>query len=148
MLSINLTLPMVVNMLRTIAEREPDRVGSSGTGGCVYADVDGFVLTPVCIVGQMFSDMGLLRLLLAEPNKTGDLAVASSSCAPSSTWFWERVASFGVSVDEDAQQFAYSVQRRQDEDIPWGEAFALAVKAYRDEQEDLLTRTLDDLFNK
>lgn len=51
MLNIHFTLPQVVNYLRILAEREPERVGKSGDAGCVYGWVDRGVLTPVCIVG-------------------------------------------------------------------------------------------------
>ncbi len=151
MLSIHFTLAQVVNMLRVIADREPDRIGSDTTtgAGCVYATIKSDILTPVCIIGQMFSDLGLLRLLLSSPSETENYyngKVSNLSACGINGGFWDRVATYGVTFDDDAKEFAHSVQRRQDEDQRWGDAFANAAQAYRDEQQAELAQSLNRLF--
>lgn len=145
MLSIHFTLVQVVNMLRALAERDPDRIGKSGDGGCVYATVQGHVLTPVCIVGQMFSDLGLLRLLLHNPSDLNYNDGFLGACAVEAD-FWSFIANYGITADLDAKEFMHSVQRKQDDGITWGEAFSMAVQEYRAEQMEALDRRLDNLF--
>lgn len=147
MLNIHLTLRDVVGMLRTIADREPERIGKSETGGCVYAVYKDGVLVPVCIIGQMFADLGLLRLLLNEPNDLGTGYAACMSSCSVGYGFWSTLADeYGITVDTDAQAFAHSVQRKQDENDTWGEAFAKAVQEYRDNETEALSIRLDNLF--
>jgi hypothetical protein len=148
MLSIHFTLAQVVNMLRIIAEREPERVGKSGSAGCVYGFIDKGVLTPVCIVGQMFADLGLLRLLLVSPSDLtdGSYGTANLSACSIGSGFWEDLSRFGITADEDAKAFMHSVQRKQDDDYVWGEAFNAAVQEYRAEQQAILDSRLSNLF--
>lgn len=148
MLNIHLTLPQVVNMLRTLSEREPERVGKSETGGCVYGVIEKGVLIPVCIVGQMFADLGLLRLLLNNPSDlhSGEYGTQNLGACALSADFWPELAKFGITADDDAKEFMHSVQRRQDDDHSWGTAFSEAVQEHRDEQERVLTTRLNGLF--
>lgn len=148
MLSIHFTLAQVVAMLRTIADREPERIGKSDTGGCVYGVVKEDVLTPVCIVGQMFADLGLLRLLLNNPSDlhNGVYGTENLGACAISADFWPELAKFGITADDDAKEFMHSVQRRQDDDDNWGEAFALAVQEYRDREQALLDQRLRGIF--
>jgi hypothetical protein len=147
MLSIHFTLPQVIGLLRVLANREPERIGKSGDAGCVYGYVEKGVLTPVCIVGQMFADLGLLRLLLTDPSDLsyGYATPNLGACAVSGD-FWGYLAAFGITADEDAKAFMHSVQRRQDDDSTWGEAFADAVEDYRGEQQAALDNRLSNLF--
>lgn len=148
MLSIHFTLAQVVAMLSTIVKRDPERVGTGtdGEAGCVYGYITGDkVLTPVCIVGQMFADLGLLRLLMSEPNELVYTSAITTTCGTSSG-FWERVGKFGISADEDAIEFMFNVQRSQDAGLPWGEAFDGAVRDYRDNAQDDLNARLNSLF--
>lgn len=144
MLSIHLTLAQVVAHLGRIAKNDPDRIGTSADGGCVYATNDNGVLTPVCIVGQMFADLGLLRLLtfdpsdLNYPNMLGACSVGGD--------FWGTIAKYGITADSDAQEFMHSVQRKQDDRLTWGEAYDLAVVEYRQEQQEVLEARLSVLF--
>ena len=148
MLSIHFTLAQVVAMLRTIADREPERIGKSDTGGCVYGFVEKGVLVPVCIVGQMFADLGLLRLLLNNPSDlhNGEYGTQNLGACALAADFWPELAKYGITADEDAKEFMHTVQRRQDDDDNWGEAFAFAVQAYRDEQQARLDQRLRGLF--
>lgn len=152
MLNLNLTLPVVVNMLRTIAQANPERVGrddSDGGVGCTYAAVSNGALVPVCIVGQMFANLGLLRLLLIDPSH-----IVSDGYTPSQHGacsieggLWDSLAENGITADLDAQTFMRAVQQRQDEGTPWGIAYDESVQEYRDEQEAKVRDSLDRLFN-
>lgn len=144
-LAINFTLPQVIAYLRAIATREPDRIGQGDGGSCIYATVNGHVVTPVCIVGQMFADLGLLRLLLHSPNEMSWGESAASSCGFGAV-LWETLAPFGITADEDAARFMRLVQSRQDGGEPWGQAFDGAVQDHRDNALHALTRDLDNLF--
>lgn len=144
MLNIHLTLPQVVGFLRTIAEGEPTRIGQGEGGSCVYADSDDGMLTPVCIIGQMFANLGLLRLLLTDPNELFYPNMLGA-CGIDSD-FWSYLARYGVTADLDAKEFAHSVQRTQDDGIPWGEAFNNAVTKYRESQQADLDHRLNNLF--
>lgn len=144
-LSINFTLAQVIGYLRAIAIREPDRIGQGEGGSCIYATVDGHTVTPVCIVGQMFADLGLLRLLLSHPNDLTWGESRASSCGLGAV-LWETLAPFGVTADDDAASFMRLVQSRQDGGEPWGQAFDSAVEDWRKREQDALNMRLDNLF--
>lgn len=159
MLNIHLTLPIVANMLRLISQRDPERVGREDEGaGCTYASVKDGALYPICIVGQMFADLGLLRLLLTDPSDIVDAGYAPSNLGACTTnfGFWESLAKHGVTADEDAKEFMRDVQMKQDEGERWGEAYTMAVEthvsivteALNDEQRvlDRKRQALTDLF--
>lgn len=146
MLSIHLTLAQVVTLLNTIVQRDPERVGTGSNGaGCVYGYQNEGALTPICIVGQMFADLGLLRLLMNNPNELDFPSAMSSTCGTSSG-FWEVLNKYGITADEDAARFMFAVQRRQDEGQTWGMAYDQSVRDYRDAQQDDLNARLNSLF--
>lgn len=145
-LSIHFTLTMVVNLLGNIAKRDPERIGKSDSGRCIYGVIENGVLVPVCIVGQMFGDLGLLRLLLTNPNEVADWNAEMQGACNVGNFFWDSLAKFGITADTDAQAFAHAVQSRQDDGVTWSEAFEGAVRAYRDEQTEDLNTRLDRLF--
>lgn len=144
-LSINFTLGQVITHLRAIAKRDPERIGQGEDGSCIYATVNGHVVTPVCIVGQMFADLGLLRLLITHPNDLSWGESRASSCGFGSL-LWEKLAPFGITADEDAARFMRLVQQRQDGGEPWGDSFDGAVEDYKANAQDALGRELDNLF--
>lgn len=150
MLNLHLTLPVVVNMLRTIVSRDPERIGREDDGaGCVYATIKDGALVPICIIGQMFADMGLLRLLLTNPNDIEESHYTPSNLSSCGVGygFWDTMAEFGINVDKDAQEFAHSVQSKQDLGTAWGAAFDTAVEQYRRQQQEELNDRLDVLFS-
>ena len=134
-LSIHLTLAQVIGFIKVIVDRDPDKVakGPNGGSGCMYMVRKGHVLTPVCIVGQMFADMGLLRLLLTDPSNLTDENDQFGSCSLNSD-MWNGLAKFGVTADKDAQEWLYNVQRKQDSGSSWSDAFNEARDEYLDEQ--------------
>jgi len=146
MLSIHFTLAQVVNMLGNIANRDPERVGKSDSGRCIYGIIESGVLVPVCIVGQMFADLGLLRLMLNSPSEIESWNTEMQGACNVGGHFWEALATYGITADEDAQKFAHMVQSRQDDGVTWGEAFASTVEAYRAEQVEKLNDSLDRIF--
>lgn len=141
MLNIHFTLPMVLNMLGNIAKRAPEKVAqkSDGTTGCIYMERDGHIVTPVCIVGQMFADLGLLRLLALNPSDLSDDADQHTACTVGGE-FWTALETYGITADEDAASFMRSVQYKQDGGSTWSEAFDSIVQEFRDER----TARLDD----
>lgn len=157
MLSIHLTLPQVVGFLRTIVDRNPDHVAKAPGGGqgCIYMHVDGHVLTPVCIVGQMFADLGLLRLLRINPNDLSEYGDQFGACSVKGE-MWEALAEYGITADEDAQVFLREVQYKQDSGLSWGDALRIAQQDWLDEHNarlddeqnalDRKRKALTDLF--
>lgn len=133
MLNIHLTLSQVFGFLSTIVERDPSVVArtSDGKVGCVYAEQNGHVLTPVCIVGQMFADLGLLRLLLILPSDVNGYSDQHGTCSTYGE-FWNSLAEFGITADEDAKHFMREVQSKQDSGFTWGDALSGAVQEYID----------------
>lgn len=146
MLSIHFTLVQVVNMLGNIARRDSERIGKSETGRCIYGVIENGVLVPVCIVGQMFSDLGLLRLLLNNPNEVESWNTEMHGACNVGGHLWEALAKYGITFDEDAQKFAHRVQGRQDDGVTWGEAYAGAVAQWREDEQYALTQRLDSIF--
>jgi len=159
MLNIHLTLPIVVNLLRTIAQRDPERIGREEDGaGCTYATFKDGALTPICIVGQMFADLGLLRLLLYDSSDLNSTYHPSQYGACSVGFgFWDNLTAYGITAEHEAQVFMRDLQAKQDEGKTWGVAFAETVEEYLavqngkfdDEQAALDNRreALTSLFN-
>lgn len=146
MLSIHFTLAQVVTMLNTIVKRDPERTGlGTNGGGCVYGFITEGALVPVCIVGQMFADLGLLRLLMNHPSDMEYASAMSTTCGMSSS-FWQVLGKYGITADDDAKTFMFDVQRHQDAGHTWGVAFANGVQEYRDAQQSTLDNRLNDLF--
>lgn len=131
MLNIHLTLPQVIGFIKTIVDRDPDHVAKSPSGGagCMYTSINGHVLTPVCIVGQMFADLGLLRLLLTTPNVLTADADQHGACSIGGD-FWNSLDNFGITADDDAKEFLREVQSKQDSGYTWGDAYAFVQDEY------------------
>jgi hypothetical protein len=145
-LSIHFTLAMVVTALGNIARRDPDRIGKSDGGRCVYGVIENGALVPVCIVGQWFSDLGLLRLLLNNPSEVESWNTEMQGACNVGGHMWEALAAYGITADEDAQKFAHRVQSRQDDGLTWSDAFNGAVADHREAEQDALNERLDRLF--
>jgi len=100
--------------------------------GCVYSKMVDGVLTPVCIVGQVFANWGLLGLLLVDFREpvdpdTGDLS-QFGTCILGEP-MWERLRALGVKVTDDAVHFFRDAQSAQDAGYTWG--FSLAYAEFR-----------------
>lgn len=145
-LSIHFTLAMVVTALGNIARRDPERVGKSETGRCVYGIIENGALVPVCIVGQWFADLGLLRLLLNNPNEVESWNTDMMGACAVEGDFWDNLSQFGITADEDAQKFAHGVQKRQDDGVTWMNAYNDAMAEYREVEQEALNARLDRLF--
>lgn len=94
----------------------------------VFTGVDYDNLVPVCIVGQVFSRLGILRALVRPGGDT-----QYSTCDVTSA-MWDNAAQMGVTFTEDARALLRAVQMRQDTNsTPWGQALTAAVKATQEE---------------
>jgi hypothetical protein len=127
----HLTLAMVIPMLRSIVERfGPDHVGLLNPGegnGCAYVSgAENYRLIPSCIIGQLFADLGLLRLLLDAQGSIPDDQVMACNLGPLGTDVWEALSEF-VTADEDAKNLIGRVQGKQDAGDGWGDALDAAV---------------------
>jgi len=137
MLNIHFTLAYVVAALRGIAGREPDRIGQTDGGSCIYGVIKEGALVPMCIVGQFVANEGLLRLLIRRP---GEYAVATytddwnpenyGSCGLGED-VWSTLDNFGVTFDVDAKKFLHCVQVEQDNGSKWGVAFENGTAEFR-----------------
>lgn len=137
--NLNITLLMVFDLVKgIIADFGEDHVGHGGVNGCYYASEVNGVLTPSCIVGQVFHRLGLLRVLIGETGETGACGMATDiSEVYTNFGAWHagvaaRLASFGITVDEDASVFLGHFQARQDVSTPWGLAFEQAAQKVLD----------------
>jgi len=155
MLNIHLTLPQVLGFIRTIVARDPEKVAQAPGGGqgCIYMHVDGHTLTPVCIVGQMFADLGLLRLLRLDPSNLTEYGDQFGACSVKGE-FWTGLAEYGITADEDAQNFLREVQYKQDGGATWGDALAGTIESWlaienakMDDEQAVLDRKRQDLAN-
>lgn len=149
MLNIHLTLPQVVGFIRTIAERDPENVArkSDGSVGCVYMEQNGHIMTPVCIVGQMFADLGLLRLLSERPSDLSGYTDGLGACSVQGA-FWDALSNYGVTADEDAQRFLREVQYKQDGGSAWGAAYAEVVEQWQATENDKMDHEQETLDRK
>ena len=116
-----ITLDFAIQAMLNIVERfGPDHAATAPNGSeatCVYAVNNNGVLTPVCIVGQMFADMGILRLLLENPLDP-DAAQWCNLGGAGEGWA-ETLAARGVEVTPEARMFLSDAQSRQDGGATW-----------------------------
>jgi hypothetical protein len=123
---LHITLLMAFDLISGIVERfGPDHIaGANGTQGCIYAsqnDRTG-VLTPVCIVGQMFADLGILRTLVTT-SETGGVCNLGGIFNLA-----DDLARFGVTFDTHVLSFLSALQGEQDSGSTWGKALEFASK--------------------
>lgn len=135
MLNLHITLYMVLAGFESIVERfgadHTPAVGGDGAG-CVYmkdGDYEGHV-TPICLVGMFFSDLGILRLLTDKYGGGDSIAGGMCNLANFGDGIVEHLSNFGVSVDNDARDFLRAAQTRQDKGASWGDAFAQTVDEF------------------
>lgn len=142
--ALHITLLMAFDGLRSIVERfGPDHIAGDGNG-CIYAveKVPG-VLAPVCIVGQYFSDLGILRTLTlpSESDLLGhnggnlttgeETSTGSGVCnlAGLGSGLREHLESnHGVTFEDNAWRFLMEAQGQQDSGETWGRAVEFGAK--------------------
>ena len=109
--------------------------GPAGSSGCTYSFVkDGF-LVPVCVIGQWFAQRGLLGLLnqdeplFHKPSEAWMKDVQHTEnygvCGVGDVT-WEALAKVGITLSEEAQQYARYVQSAQDSGRTWRTAITYA----------------------
>ena len=145
-------------LLRIVDRFGADHVaGGNGSTGCTYARLVDGVLTPVCIVGQLVADYGLLGVLVDEgadflaptrldpwgdtitQDPTRELNV-EGACTISHI-MWTHLANAGLHFDEDAKAYLRAAQEGQDDGLPWGQAVKYAdARWLRDQAEEAASR--------
>lgn len=104
--------------------------GSSGT--CVYALVNQYgALVPVCIVGQFFANLGLLRVLLdPDHHESNSVFAEANECnlAGLSSKVRAVLDGHGITVDDDAWTFMGYAQSQQDRNHTWKESVEYAAR--------------------
>jgi hypothetical protein len=113
----------------------PLHSAGEGDSGCTYflkdskanlyggfdTVIDVHNLRPVCIVGQVFSRLGIMRALLTS---TGD---QYSTCQVGSD-IWINADEMGVTFSEQAQTLLRAAQYNQDSGKTWREAVTIAAE--------------------
>lgn len=133
-------LSILVSIVKQFGADYVPKTDEGGTG-CIYVEVhdatdawgystkhvDPFNLVPVCIVGQVFSRLGILRAVLTSEK------VQDTACNLGQQ-MWDNADAMGVTFTEDAQRLLRLAQSRQDSGIGWQEAVEGAVTALQDEK--------------
>lgn len=130
----HITFNMVFLGLLDIVNRFPsDHVGTNEDGCAYVSSVEGYRLIPSCIVGQFFADLGLLRMLLVNDGSFCGVAVTTpdgtkyNNMGAMSPDARERLADWGVTMDDDAHALLWNTQINQDAKEPWPIAFEDAL---------------------
>jgi len=111
------------------ADYVPENPESDNT--CTYAVVVDGVLTPVCLIGQMFADMGLLGLLVRDLTDAQDTGhISQEGACDTGGAVWQALAKVGIETDPEAQKYARSAQYGQDNGLTWGQSIAYADGVY------------------
>ncbi len=145
MFNLHITLEMAYSLLlRAIAERGENHtaITADGGSGCVYGEVDGFAINPVCIVGYVFHYLGALRALYTPNDSEYDSQWQATCTIGNDDVFWSALAEFGITADRDAQILLRETQDRQDMGERWGKALDEAVEVTRNRIVREVTDTL------
>lgn len=131
---LHITLLMALDGLRSVVDRfGPEH---KNEGACRYAVERSGVLTPVCIVGQFFHDLGILRTLIAAdgPNmSTGEAIGEGWETKYADTGYCNLDAfggetldvlrnRYGITFDPAAITLLKSAQTLQDGGATWADA--------------------------
>src|SRR5690242_11272279 len=103
----------------------------NGSGGCIYAVMNDGIMTPVCIVGQFFADLGLLGLLLSDPTDPSDGAFctkAQPNNLPGIASAVNDLRHRGIEVEDAAFTILAHAQSVQDSGYTWREAFEAGLR--------------------
>lgn len=133
MFNLHITLAMALTGIKSIVERfGEDHTGSLPEGGCAYVEKQtGILLVASCIVGQFFSDLGILRVLVGE-GKMG--APVGGACSLRNDGMFSSelrdtlAENWGITFSEEAFQFLRTCQLEQDGSAQWGQAAETAAK--------------------
>lgn len=140
-----ITLVQAVTLVTNIVRRfGPKHLAATPNGGagCQYIvkpSPEG-ALVPVCIVGQVFSDLGILRAMVSDGGY--DQHEACNMDSP----IWGNAEAMGVTFAEDAQHFLHSAQKYQDSiftggnDKSWGGALTHALNVAQEQALDNFKR--------
>lgn len=146
--AITYTLADAIRHIGNLVKRfgaDHEAMRPDGQPGCVYAVFQNGSLVPVCIVGQVFADLGILRAVLgavtlndmlkADPD---DLPSQSGACSLNDG-MWSRAHDMGVLFTNEAREYLRVVQSVQDgqpvtefglqtpDDSNWGAAEAYGL---------------------
>lgn len=122
-------------LLRVVARFGRDHKASSSGGGsgCTYAEVVNGVLTPVCIVGQVVADYGLLGVLVDTPQDflaDGVREPEQHGACNLNNGMWDALDAAGLHFTEDAKTYLRSAQEAQDNGVTWGRAVEYADEKF------------------
>lgn len=130
---LTITAQMVVIGLLDILDRFGEHhvaMKPDGGTGCIYAVKDkSNALVPVCIVGQFFSDLGILAALLINPNDPDDGVMCANPAnfgAMGADDLHEALRARGIALDHNARKILRKAQSEQDNGVPWGLAVETA----------------------
>jgi len=141
----HITFVMALFGLNDIVTRFPEDHYGTLDGGCAYVEkAEGQRLVPSCIVGQFFSDLGLLRLLI-NPGAAGVVftaQVGGETCSMRNEGalgpeLRTRLEGYGVTMDDNAHRLLWYTQIEQDAGEPWPVALEMALT--RMQRENLIT---------
>lgn len=140
-MSKHITIKNVVDGLTRIVKRVGrDHIavnpsGGSSGNGCVYAVIVDGVLTPVCIVGQFFADLGYLGALVSS-NDDGDIAVCYGGLGdgghnfPGDGTATGALLDHGFTFEDGALRILRDAQAKQDVGETWFNAVSHAFESY------------------
>lgn len=124
------TAEMVVLGFLSILDRfgEDHKPSESDGGGCIYAERQSGVLKPVCIVGQLFSDWGILGALMNNPDvhvESYDQQACNLANVASAV---TTLAMRGIFIEEGAYILMVHAQSNQDAGVEWGGSVDAALR--------------------
>lgn len=125
----DITATQVLAHLRDIVSRHgyDTRPKADGGRSCIYASLDGFVLRPVCLIGVMLHDLGVLRAVVysiygENAYGYGNVDGQDGACELDAEGMWARLAQAGVTFTDEAKVLMRHAQAEQDSGEVWGDA--------------------------
>lgn len=119
------TIDKAVTMLIAVVKEfgKDHTARGSASGGCQYVVTPSptLPLVPVCIIGQVFANLGILRAMLTDNGN--DQFGACSLDSP----IWHNAEEMGVTFTDDARHFLRCAQNYQDSPSKGGQAWGGAL---------------------
>lgn len=136
--NLTITLGMVLNLMDSILEEYGnDHVNPPGQ--CQYAENNSGALKPLCIVGVMFHNLGILRTLVGSYDANPDVFVGAltigsymnNACSINADGRLRNYleAAHTIFMTDDAYSFLKLVQASQDGTETWGDAVEYASRS-------------------